>query len=271
LEGPGAGSDSVVLAVTPPTGTWTASTNATWLHLSPANQSGAGSMNVIFSFDANPGATRFGSLTIGGQMLSVTQAGSTYVHVPSATVLVSSGLSKPMGVAGGQRGRCLHCRFRELDPTDKVESAAAGNDSLPVVVPATANLSGPFAPTSDQPWLTITGITNGVVSFSFSANSGLPRLAHINLLGQPVAVTQVGPGPPQILAILPGQGNGVLQFAFGDTENPSFAVLSTTDLTLPASNWTVAGAATNTAPGLFQFTTQAMSNDAQRFFIVRTN
>src|SRR5580658_2791177 len=53
LVGPTAGNNSVVLAVTPQTGVWMASTNATWLHLSPANQSGTGSTNVAFSYDAN--------------------------------------------------------------------------------------------------------------------------------------------------------------------------------------------------------------------------
>jgi hypothetical protein len=32
-----------------------------------------------------------------------------------------------------------------------MESLATRTDSLPVVLPATANLLGPFAPTSDQP------------------------------------------------------------------------------------------------------------------------
>ena len=62
LEGPSAGSDSVVLAVMPSTGIWTATTNATWLHLSPANQNGTGSTNVIFGFDSNPGGTRSGTI-----------------------------------------------------------------------------------------------------------------------------------------------------------------------------------------------------------------
>ncbi|MGA2787174.1 MAG: glycosyl hydrolase family 28 protein, partial [Verrucomicrobiota bacterium] len=69
LEGPSAGSDSVVLAAI---GAWTATANAAWLHVSVANQSGTGSTNVIFSYDANPGATRGGTLTIAGQTLTVT-------------------------------------------------------------------------------------------------------------------------------------------------------------------------------------------------------
>jgi hypothetical protein len=99
LVGPAAGIDSVVLAVTPATGAWTATANDTWLHLSTANQSGTGSTNVVFSYDANPGATRTGTLTIASQTLTVTQAGSTYVAAQPVTTLVSSGLSYPDGVA----------------------------------------------------------------------------------------------------------------------------------------------------------------------------
>ena len=73
VEAPDAGTDSVVLAVSPATATWTATTNALWLHLNVANQSGTGSTNVVFSYDANPGSTRAGTLTIAGQTLAVTQ------------------------------------------------------------------------------------------------------------------------------------------------------------------------------------------------------
>jgi sugar lactone lactonase YvrE len=103
LEGPAMGTDSVVLAVSPPTGTWTASTNATWLHLSAASQSGTGSTNVVFSFDANPGVTRTGTLTIGGQTLNITQAGASYVAANPLTTLVS-GLNNPYGVAVDNAG-----------------------------------------------------------------------------------------------------------------------------------------------------------------------
>jgi len=48
-----------------------------------------------------------------------------------------------------------------VDPTPVTESAAAGSGVLPPVLPATQNLLPPFAPASDQAWLTITGVTNG--------------------------------------------------------------------------------------------------------------
>jgi hypothetical protein len=88
LEGPSAGNDSVVLAVNPTGAEWTAMPNAAWLHLSLANESGTGSTNVIFSYDANPGATRTGTLSVGSQILTVTQAGSSYVPAGALTHLL---------------------------------------------------------------------------------------------------------------------------------------------------------------------------------------
>ena len=408
LEGPTAGTDSVVLGVTPATGAWTANANATWLHLDAADQGGTGSTTVVFSYDANPGATRSAALTIGGQTLTVTQAGSTYVAAGTLTALVSSGLRFPDGVAVDGAGNVYiadsyhsaikewtpdnntvstlvpsgldspkllavdgagnvyiadtynyaikewiaagntvttlvssgladpkgvavdgagndyfgdsgHSAIKEwtpannnlttlvgglnapeavavdgvgnvyiadtfneeieelprafVDPTPRLEGGAAGSDSLPVVLPATDNLLAPFAPVSSQSWLTITGITNGVVSFSFPANtSGSNRSANITLLGQSIAVTQAAPiiGTPPALTAARMLGGGVLQFAFTNTPGASFTVLCSANLSLPLTNWTVAGTATNTTPGQFQFTSQPATNAPQLFYTVRS-
>ncbi len=494
LEGPAAGIDGIVLAMIPVTGAWTATANATWLHLSVANQSGNGSTNLVFSYDANPGATRSGTLTIGDQSLAVTQAGSTYVAVGQVAALASglpgpvavavdgvgnayiadlgnsiqewtvangnvttltepahpigvavdgagnvyiagpeqneielwtaantnlttlvTGLNKPYGVAVDNTGNVFiadtgnnaikkwtaansnlttvvssglnspealavdaagnvyiadtgdnaikewtavnnavttlvssvfytpigvavdgsgNVYFADdaynginqwtnsiyqwtmangnvttvassslvsydflgvavdgarnvyiaddltgvieelphafVDPTPKLEGLAAGTDVLPVVLPATENLLAPFAPTSDQSWLTITGVTNGVVSFSFTTNAGPARTANITLLGQTVAITQGTIGTPPMLNGAQMLGNGVLQFAFSNTPNGSFTVLCTTNLSLPWSNWTVVGAPSNMASGLFQFTSQPTTNDPQLFYGVRS-
>ena len=490
LEGPSSGSDSVTLGITPQTATWTATANADWLHLNQENQSGAGTTNVIFTYNANLGPTRSGTLTIAGQTLTVTQAGSRYVPAGAATTLVSTGLqypvslavdslgnvyiadwfttldewnptnntmnpvvpagqirprglavdtagnvyitddfnnvveewmpsiqsmitliaddlSYPSGVAvdnvgnvyiadsghnaikewlvpgnfvntlvnvggfnnnvivdcGGDvyfaatdfsieewmpannlldtpiyfaNGFCqiavdssgdiyfpyisdiptntgwinkwkasdntltrlnftglstpfglavdsarnvyvadafytnvleLPCAF--VDPTPKLEGLAAGSDSLPVVLPATENLLPPFAPTSDQSWLTISGITNGVVSFSFTANTGPARTADITLLGQSIPITQGTIGTPPTLTGVQMLGGDVLQFDFTDIETASLTVLSSTTLALPLSQWTVVGTASNTAPGRFQFTTPT-TNEAQAFYRVRS-
>jgi hypothetical protein len=494
LVGPAAGMNSVVLAVAPPSGAWAATTRTPWLHLTSANQYGAGSTNVFFSYDANPGATRFGTLSIGGQALTVTQAGATYVAAGSVTALVSSGLgepwqmavdlagnvyftvpssntvqewtaanntvstvvsaglSQPTGLAvdghgnvyisddgpsaalyewnaatsdlttlvsngvypggnnlavdaagnvyieagsirkwtaadntfaplsnspsadslavdiagnvycsvystwqleewvaddqfptplnyavpnpplrqtfglavdgagnvyladtsdgaiqkwtaatqtvttlstpgsvvsvavdalgnvyfsgdvstGDQQGIIAELPYAFVDPTSKLEGPAAGADSLPVVLPSTENLLPPFAPASDQSWLIITGITNGVISFSFTANPGPARTANIALLGQIIPVTQQAIALPPTLTGVQVLGSGVLQFAFSNSSAASFTVLSTTNLSEPLTLWTVAGTATNTAAGQYQFTSQPTPNDPQRYYLIRS-
>ncbi|MGA3027221.1 MAG: choice-of-anchor R domain-containing protein, partial [Bryobacteraceae bacterium] len=96
--GPQAGTASVVLASAGP---WTATANDAWLHTSA---SGTGSALVQFTYDANSGATRTGTITIAGQTLTVTQAGSTYEPTSEVTTLVSSGLSAPENIAIGSSG-----------------------------------------------------------------------------------------------------------------------------------------------------------------------
>ncbi|MEI6078908.1 MAG: BACON domain-containing carbohydrate-binding protein, partial [Verrucomicrobiota bacterium] len=411
VEGPAAGSDSVVLGAT---NSWTATANDAWLHLSAGYQSGSVSTNVIFTFDANSGATRMGTMTIAGQTVTITQAGSTYVPITNTTTLVSSGLSSPIGMAVDGAGNvyiadigsnlikvwtaansnittlvssglslpygvavdgagnvyiadtynnaikvwkaadsnvttlvssglssprgvavdsagniyiadtdnnaikkwtatngtvtplvssglfrpysvavdgagnvyiadtynnaikmwtaanatvstlvssglfrpsgvavdgagnvCIADTFNNaikmwmaangtvstlvssglsnpsgvamdgvgnvyivdrynsaikerprafVDTAAKVETSSAGSDALLVVFPVTANLTGPFTPISDSSWLTITGVTNGVVSFAFTANNNPAiRIAFITLLGQSIAVIQLRP------------------------------------------------------------------------------
>jgi sugar lactone lactonase YvrE len=96
VEGPTAGADAVVLASTT---AWTATSNNSFLHITTGSTSGSGNALIKYSFDANSGATRSGTLTIAGQTLTVTQAASTYVAARPLTTLVSSGLSGPAGVA----------------------------------------------------------------------------------------------------------------------------------------------------------------------------
>jgi streptogramin lyase len=90
LEAPAAGIDSVLVAVNSQGASWTATANAPWLHLAAAYQSGVGSTNLIFTFDANSGATRAATMSIAGQTLTVTQAGSTYVAISSPPVTLGS-------------------------------------------------------------------------------------------------------------------------------------------------------------------------------------
>jgi sugar lactone lactonase YvrE len=492
VEGPGAGTDTVVLGIGSPASSWAATVNVPWLHLSAA--SGATSTNIIFSFDSNPGATRTGTIAVGAQTLTITQAGASYVAAGALTTLVDSGvglyfphdsgvdaagnfyvsdgsdtgavhkwtkadnttttiittgLKFPFGIAvdspgnvflidGGENlvqkwtaansnitllvssglngpthgavdaagnlyfsdtdynsikkwtatngnvttvvsntliqpygltvdaaGNVYLCDAGDktikkwtaannitttllnnitnigcvavdnggnvyyTDSSDhtikrrqasngnittavssgltlpgyvcvddarnlyvvesifngvvheqprafvnaatRVENSAAGTDSLPAVLPVTANLLPPFAPTSSDPsWLTITGITNGVVTFSFTANSGATRTANITVLGQAVPITQQTTLTPPIITGFKLLTNTVIQFSFSNNQSTLFTVISSTNLSTPLSNWTVLGAPSNIAAGSFQFTSQPVTNDSRRFYRVRS-
>jgi sugar lactone lactonase YvrE len=128
LVGSAAGSNSVVLAVSPEAGVWTASTNAAWLHLTDPFQSGVGSTNVVFSFDANPGGPRSGTLTIAGQTLTVTQAGSTYVAAGTATLV--SGIPFADGIAVDSTGNVY---IAIANRNEIVKWTATNNTVTPVV------------------------------------------------------------------------------------------------------------------------------------------
>ena len=108
-ESSGAGSDTVLLRTD---SAWTAISDAPWLH---TNSSGTGSASVLFTFDANSGEARTGTLTIAGQDLTVSQAGTDYVSVNPITTIVSSGLRRSAWRGDGsprQRLRCGHGQQR---------------------------------------------------------------------------------------------------------------------------------------------------------------
>ena len=114
LEGPSAGTDSAIVANSLSGAAWSATTNAPWLHLSAGNQNGTGNTNVIFTYDADAGATRSASLDVAGETVNVTQAGSAYVKAPGpVTDLVSNGLVNPVDLAVDPSRQCLFLRWRK--------------------------------------------------------------------------------------------------------------------------------------------------------------
>ncbi len=189
---------------------------------------------------------------------------------------IVTGLASPFGITVDSAGNIYFTdgsHLKEIphafvDPSAKIEPPAAGSDVLPGVVPANLNLRDPFTPTSDQTWLTITGVTNGVVSFSF-AEAVSTRTAHINLLGQSIAVTQVVPLPTPISISASMVTPGVFQLQFTNgLPTASFTVLASTDLSLPVDEWTELGTATN-ANGVLQFTDTSATNGT-RYYQIRS-
>ena len=102
LVGSPAGNGTTLLITS---GTWTASSNVSWLQISPGSASGVGSALIQFSYSANTNpAAQIGTLTIAGLTFTVTQAGTTYVPAYPVTPLISSGLTNPQGVAVDGQG-----------------------------------------------------------------------------------------------------------------------------------------------------------------------
>jgi hypothetical protein len=202
--------------------------------------------------------------------------------------LVPSGLNYPEGIAVDSTGNIyiadtMNYAVKEqvrafVDPTPRVFGLAAGSGTLSQVLPASQNLRAPFAPTSDQPWLTITGVANGIVGFSYSATTST-RTAHINLLGQTIAIIQdpqaTPPGDLISLAgtsvITDGGGQKSLQMSVLCSDaNATLTLLSTTDLTLPLGAWDViAITPTDAGAGLFHFAIPITPGEPRRFFRVR--
>jgi trimeric autotransporter adhesin len=90
-------------AILPYSGAWTATANDSFLHISPGSSSGAGNAFVVYTYDPFSGTeTRTGTLTIAGQTITVTQAGTNYLGPTGSgppVTLVSPGLNSPQGVA----------------------------------------------------------------------------------------------------------------------------------------------------------------------------
>jgi hypothetical protein len=139
--------------------TWTATSNAAWITVT-GGSSGSGNGVVVFNAAANPGAARSGTISIGGQTLTVTQQPAP-------------------------------CTF-SIAPTSQTIGALGGAGSISV----TAGSSCTWSATSNNPeWLTITGGSpgsgNGQVTFSAAANAtGADRTGTIIVAGQSFALTQ---------------------------------------------------------------------------------
>jgi hypothetical protein len=94
---PAGGQPSFVQVTTSSTCSWSAVSNAAWLHVDLVAsgsgndpQFGIGSGHVNFHVDTNFGSSRVGTLTIGGATFTVTQAAST-ASLPTATLRDASG------------------------------------------------------------------------------------------------------------------------------------------------------------------------------------
>ena len=155
---------------------WTATSNASWITIT-ANAYGTGNATLGYLVAANTGTTsRTGTMTIGGQTFTVTQAGAT------------------------------PCTFAISPTTSTLTSSAAATGTVGVT--SGANCS--WTATSNASWLTITngasGSGNATVTYTAAANTGTTsRTGTMTVAGQTFTVTQ--PGAPCTFTISPTTSN----------------------------------------------------------------
>ncbi len=135
LVGSAGGSSSVALTYAD---AWTASANASFLHIAAGSSSGTGNAVVVFTYDAFSGTgTRSGTLTVAGFTVTVTQAGTNYIGPGPVTTLVSSGLNYPFAVA--------------VDGSANVYIADTGNKAIKEWSPSTQQVTTLVASGLNQP------------------------------------------------------------------------------------------------------------------------
>jgi RHS repeat-associated protein len=142
---------------------WTASSNATWLTITPPT-SGSGPATLNYLVAANSGQQRVGVITVGGRNFTVTQDPN-----PASCAFALSPGSRMVGV-GGESGL-----FFNVTTGAGCRWDAATTDG----------------------WITITGGAtnnngNGTVSFNVQANNGVSRTGSISVRGQVFTITQCG-------------------------------------------------------------------------------
>jgi hypothetical protein len=91
---------------------------------------------------------------------------------------------------------------------------------------------------------------------------GIPSTSRVVSISVPVPVTTA--------LMAPALTNGSFAFYFTNRPGALFGVLSTTNLALPLSDWTVVGGIIETAPGKFHFTDTLGANEPKRFYSIRS-
>ena len=227
-----AGASTGTVTVTSGAGcAWTATSNASWLTVT-AGAAGAGNGSVGYSVAANTGAARNGTLTIGGQAFTVTQAAGT-----------------------------APCSYSIAPPSQNAPDTASSGS---VAVTTTSGCA--WTASSNASWLTITsgasGTGNGSVGFNIAANTGSARSGTLTVAGQTFTVNQAAPAPSCTYSISPPSQN-----VSDSASSGSVAVTTTSGCAWTASSnasWlAITSGASGTGNGSVGFSVAANTGSAR--------
>jgi hypothetical protein len=156
-----AGGGGTVSVSAPAECAWTSNSQVSWIGIS-SGSSGTGSGPVQYVVAANPSFnSRMGTLTVAGQVITVSQVGVGFT-----------------------------CRYT-VAPLSASFTAAGGTGTVTVTAPAGCG----WGAVSQVPWISIVagspGTSNGAVQYAVAANtSTASRTAAITVAGQSVTITQ---------------------------------------------------------------------------------
>ena len=214
------GGQGSVGVIASPACAWTATSNAPWISV-VAISAGSGNGIVTFNVEANPGATRVGTLTVAGRTFTVTQAA------------------------------VLGCSY-SINPTTQGFGAGGGGGSTNVATGPGCN----WTAVSNASWISLTSSGSGTgsasVFFDVAPNSGGARNGTLTIAGQTYTVTQSAL-PTCSFSITPtAQSIGAIGGA-GDTIDVSTASGCTWSATSNASWLTITSGASGSGDGAVNF------------------
>jgi hypothetical protein len=93
--------------------------------------------------------------------------------------------------------------------------------------------------------------------------NGIPSISSIVNISVPVPLPTTLASPIKLT-------NGSFQFSFTNSVGAVFGMLATTNLSLPQTNWTALNGVAEVSPGRFEFTDTSATNNAQRFYRLRS-
>ncbi len=219
----------------------------------------SGVVTTLHLFNASDGATPLGQLALGGDgnLYGVTEFGGPAIGGGSTnegTIFCMSTLFPPAASAPGS----LTVTLGPDGVTNQAQWMIDDNGTNLASGVTISNLSAGYHQIC---FLSVSNWTEPNCQTIFISPNSLAGASGLYVTGIPSIPTLIG-------ATL--SANGVFQFSFTNSDpGASFTVLSTTNLALPLTNWTVLGLASNIGPGLLQFIDTQATN-SPRYYNVRS-
>jgi len=113
--------------------------------------------------------------------------------------------------------------------------------------------------------------TNGIATLTMPVLSGGSHAINVSYASDTVFASSTGNligTPTNVTAVLLMDGS--VQLSFTNSSAAPFTVLGATDISLPLSNWSALGPATEVLPGQFRFTDTQVAGNTPRFYRVRS-